>query len=295
LASISWGMATQRGPQWPSSPDSKPQLHERGLLGVAAGAGGTVTTTTERSSRAFAAGLTGLGVLNLIYADFALQWQPVPGWVPGRTGLAYLCGILMVGGGIGCLLPGAAPVARRVIFWFVLLWLVLLNLPRAVAAPAVQINWTACGEIAVLLAAAWLLTAPERSMRHAQLLFGIALLPIGLSHFVYAKETANLVPAWLPARTSWAILGGAGHLAAGLGVSFGVLARLAATLEAGMIAAFTLLVWIPAVLMAPSRLTWTALLVSWTIAAGAWVVAESYRGGPWLATSGAKSLIGSYR
>ena len=39
---------------------------------------------------------------------------------------------------------------------------------------------------------------------------------------------------------------------------------------------FTLLVWVPAVVAKPmERLPWTALLISWAIAAAAWVVAGS--------------------
>ena len=34
----------------------------------------------------FAVGMIGLGVLGLIYGDFALVWQPVAAWVPGRDG-----------------------------------------------------------------------------------------------------------------------------------------------------------------------------------------------------------------
>jgi hypothetical protein len=46
-----------------------------------------------------------------------------------------------------------------------------------------------------------------------------------------------------------------------------------------MIAIFALLVWAPGVAAAPTnRLQWTAMLVSWTIAAGAWIVADSYQG-----------------
>jgi len=47
----------------------------------------------------FALGMIGLGILALIYGDFALVWQPVAQWVPGRTALAYLSGVLMPEGG----------------------------------------------------------------------------------------------------------------------------------------------------------------------------------------------------
>jgi hypothetical protein len=33
----------------------------------------------------FAIGLLGLGVLALVYHDFARDWQPVSLWVPGRS------------------------------------------------------------------------------------------------------------------------------------------------------------------------------------------------------------------
>ena len=61
-----------------------------------------------------------------------------------------------------------------------------------------------------------------------------------------------------------------------LGVLFSIYPRLAATLEAGMLGVFTLLVWGPAILAAPTtRLPWTAFFISWAIAAAAWVVAAS--------------------
>ena len=37
----------------------------------------------------FAVGMIGLGILALVYGDFALVWQPVAPWIPGRTALAY--------------------------------------------------------------------------------------------------------------------------------------------------------------------------------------------------------------
>jgi hypothetical protein len=65
-----------------------------------------------------------------------------------------------------------------------------------------------------------------------------------------------------------------------------------------MTAAFTLLDWAlnavgsqyaPALLPDPTSVTtrwaWTGLFISWSITAGAWVVADAYRGVRWLAIS----------
>ncbi len=240
----------------------------------------------------FATGMIALGILGLAYGDFAMQWQPVPAWLPGRGVLAYASALLMLAGGVALLVRRTAPVAARILFPYLLLWM-LLKVPAVAVMPRMEATWLGWGEIAVLFAGGWVLFARvtnpgeagrrawtlatgARGVRLAQHLFGVALLPIGLSHLVYPTETAALVPAWLPARTGWAYLTGAGQIAAGLGVLFSVLPRVAAAAEATMVTLFTLLVWGPAVVAAPTtRLPWTALVISWAIAAAAWVVAGS--------------------
>src|SRR5882672_3897521 len=145
----------------------------------------------------FALGLIGLGVLSLVYGDFALQWQPVPAWVPARTYLAYASGVVMIAGGAGLLSKRTAVFSSGVLFVYALLWLLLLKLPHVVMAPQLEVNWLGFGEIAVIVAGAWVLFAVDRGqmgssrlkfatgesgMRMAQLLFGVALIPVGLSH-----------------------------------------------------------------------------------------------------------------
>ncbi|HEV8449551.1 MAG TPA: DoxX family membrane protein [Gemmatimonadaceae bacterium] len=239
----------------------------------------------------FAVALVGLAALTAVYGDFALQWQPVPAWVSDRRLLAYLSGALLFACGFALLTARASAIGARVFFFYALLWVLLLKVPKVAAAPLVEVNWLGLGEICVVLACSWTLfaslndepsdSAPrfatgENGLRIARYLFAVALLPIGLSHFVYLPQTVAFVPSWLPYRTGWAYLGGAGHIAAGLGVLLGVMTELAATLEAAMIGVFTLLVWLPAAIANPaSRLQWTGLVISGFIAAAAWVVAAS--------------------
>jgi uncharacterized membrane protein len=238
----------------------------------------------------FAVGMIGLGVLALVYGDFALVWQPVAAWVPGRTALAYLSGLIMLVGGVGLLFGATVRWSVRLLFPYLIVW-ALLKVPALVVAPQIEGVWLGFGELAVLLAGGWTLfarlaelpegsalsfAAGDRGVWIAQIFFAVWVFPIGLAHVMYVKETAALVPAWLGFRTGWAYVTGVGQIACSLGVLFSVLPRVAAATEAGMISLFALLVWLPAVLAAPkSRFAWTAFLISWAIAAGAWVVAQN--------------------
>lgn len=247
---------------------------------------------------AFIIGLVAIGILALIYGDFPLEYQPVPEVIPAREFLAYAAGIFMIACATGLLFRRTEATAARVLLPYLLVWL-LLMLPGLVVAPHTEVAWLTFGQIAVLVAGGWVLFArvtdasPASRLRFtqgyagtriAQLLFAIWLVPIGLSHFVYLRETVVLIPAWLPYKTGWAYLTGAGHIAAGLGVLFSVVPRLAATMEAAMLGVITILVWVPVIAAHPTNRTdWTALIISWAITGGAWVVASSFRRQPDLA------------
>lgn len=250
-----------------------------------------MTRSQQPALTLFAAGMIGLGVLALVYGDFALVWQPVEPWVPGRTALAYGSGVLMLSGGIGLLFSATVAWSVRILFPYLIVW-VLLKVPALFVAPKMEAVWLGVAEIAVLMSGGWVLFARlggvdeesslrflsgERGVALARILFAVSLLPIGLSHIVYVKETADFVPAWLPYRVGWAYLTGAGQIACGLGVLFSVLPQVAAWAEAGMISIFTLLVWGPAILAAPkTRLPWTGFFISWAIGAAAWVMAQNF-------------------
>lgn len=244
---------------------------------------------------AFAAVLIVLGILGLSKGDWVTVWQPIP---QAAAALAYVCAIVSLVTGIGLLWKRTSAVGARVLLGYLLLWLLLLRVPGMFVAPNVEYSWAAC-KIAVMAAAAWVLyvwfatewdrqrlsfATGERGLRCARVLYGLALIPFGLAHFLYATATAALVPGWLPWHGMWVYFTGGAFIVAGLAVLFGVYARLAAALSALQIGMFTLVVWVPIVAAgSKDAFQWSETVVSVTLTAAAWVVAESYNDQPWRA------------
>lgn len=246
----------------------------------------------------FAATLVALGVLGLFQGDFTPTWSGVPKNLPAREVLAYLCAFVSLVTGIGLLWQRTAVVASRVLLICLLVWLLLFRVSRIFLDPPALVTWWACGDTAVMAAGAWVLyawfagnrdgqrfsfAAGDRGLRIARVLYGLALIPFGVAHFVYLNQTVPLVPDWLPWHLAWAYFTGGALVAAGVAVFFGVFARLAATLSALEMGLFTLLIWVPIVVAGPTAFQWSEFVNSWALTAGAWVVADSYRGMPWLA------------
>ena len=222
--------------------------------------------------------MIGLGVVVFVFGDFGQVWHSAPKWLPGRQALAYASGVLMLVCGLGLLWRRTEPMSSRVLLYFWAFAVLLIEVPVVIRHPLNEVAWQGLAHLTMLFTAAWMLfTTDRRAVRIARTLFGLTLIPIGLAHFVYLELTAPIVPAWLPYHTFWAYFTGAAQLAAAVGVLLGIYARLAAALQAVLLAAFTFLVWPPLLFAAPTKAgLWSEFAISWAMTAAAWVVAANY-------------------
>ena len=248
----------------------------------------------------FAATMIALGILGLLKGDFTVIWQPVPDALPARVILIYLCAVISLASGVGLLFKRVAAPAALVLTGYLLLWLLLLRVPGIFLASNVGTWWPAA-QVAVMLAAAWVLyvwfatdwdkqhlgfATGDQGLRIARLFYGLALIPFGVAHFAYLQHTAEMVPHWLPWHVALACFTGSAYIVAGVAILIGVFARLAATLSAFQTIMFLLLVWVPVIAAGSKDASdWSETLCNVALAAGSWVVAESYRNMPWLAVN----------
>ncbi|MFK2879297.1 hypothetical protein [Rhodanobacter hydrolyticus] len=260
-----------------------------------------MNTTLQHSRLLFAAAMIALGVTGLVNGDFALAWQQVPiHHPPTRTAVAYACAFVELALGIGLLLKRTLPPTCRALFPYMMLWLALLEIPGVVQAPQEVGNWGSFGEIAIITAGAWCLFVEQagvgnarrlgfavgpRGLRAARWLLVVALPMIGVEVIVDAVKFGDHVMQpwlqWLPWPMAWACLTGVGSIATCLALLFGVWPRLAATAEAAMLGIITVTYWGPD--LYTGRTATTALIISFLITAGVWLVADTYRSIPWLA------------
>ena len=247
----------------------------------------------------FAATFMALGVWGLASGHFNTVWAGVPKALPGREVLAYVTAAVSLACGAGLLWRRTAALAAGALAVLVVVWIAAFRVAPVVHAPLDAGIWDGFGIVVMIALAAWALFAETadgavpaalgfatgaRGLRIVHVLYGLVLIDFGVAHFGYLTFTASLVPAYLPDHVAWAEATGVAYMAAGLAILTGVWARLAAALVIVQIAGFTVLVWGPKMAAgSPSAGDLSESVMSWLLIACAWVLADTWRGAPWLA------------
>jgi len=241
----------------------------------------------------FAVAMTGLGVVSLLFKDFAMGWQPVASGIALRSWLAVASGVFLGISGSTLLLRPRVIWASFLLAVYWAMWTViriveaLPHLDHAGTWLGVSENLTITGG-AVLIANH--LSMQTRSMSSAERriqpwvrrIFALSCVVFGWCHFVYADITAKMIPVWLPFSLPLTWFTGFAHIAAGLGLLLMVLPRQAAILEAIMMSVIVLLVHVPSLGATPApfwansyEAEWFVGLAALALSASGWAVAGS--------------------
>lgn len=243
----------------------------------------------------FALSIAGMGVLAFVSLHFGLGWYSVPTWLPLRAVFTIATGVILLSSGVGLLFARTERVSARVLLAYLVVWL-LMRVPTLIASALIPVVWENAAEIGTLVAGAlvlfvqrvahddrspWRFVSGASGMRIARTVLGLSFVAFGVAHFAYIPQTARLIPSWIPfSHNGWSYLTGACHVAAGIGVLFSFYPRVAALVESLMLGLFSVIVWVPATIAAPTSMpTVTEIVVSFGVTAGAWVVGESIASG----------------
>jgi uncharacterized membrane protein YphA (DoxX/SURF4 family) len=245
----------------------------------------------------------GLAIISFVYNDFAPLWHAIPASIFAREFWVDACACILVAAGVGLCFVRTAPLGVATIGAYYVFWAVGSGPPIFSEFLSFG-SWYGVMLASSAIAGAWILYVElrprdARGVRVAQIVFGLACIFYGCSHFAYADYTASFLPAWLPGRLGFAYFTGACHIAGGLGIALGVLPRLAANLEAIMVSLFGVLIWVPSFFLHP-RPAWAGttqnacseLVVTLVLVAAAWSIAGSLRTARW-GFSTSHSLPGS--
>jgi uncharacterized membrane protein YphA (DoxX/SURF4 family) len=238
------------------------------------------------SVRIYGLAAVALGLVGLVWRDFAVVWQPEPNGVPGRTGLAYAVAVAPLLAGLAMQWRRTAAPGACVLTVLYGLGVIVLDVPRVFAHPSVFVTWygiaeplalAAGGLVAYAYCAQLESTAAERLSRIGRLIFGVCLIVFGLAHLFYLAYTAKMVPAWLPpGQTFWAYATAAGHFAAGIAILSGICARTAAMLLTAMFIVFGILVHAPTIFIDPhTHINWAENAINFALIGSAWVIAAA--------------------
>jgi uncharacterized membrane protein len=241
----------------------------------------------------YALGSVAAGILDFLWAEFDPAHQPIQAWgdhIPGREVLAYITAIWLVVAGLAILwrrtAHGGAVALGLAHLMFTLFWLPrLYTAPHVLGFRAPVVIGVSVGvfEQLILVAAAVILYAFASDGRFslskatlvARWTFGIGSLIFGVNHLLSMKQTAAMVPTWMPLGANfWVVLTGIAFILAGLAILSRVLGLLAAWLLGLMLLVFSALALAPLVFAYPhAHAAWGGNAYNLMAVGAAWILA----------------------
>ncbi|HEY6388214.1 MAG TPA: hypothetical protein VIX91_21245 [Candidatus Acidoferrum sp.] len=190
----------------------------------------------------------------------------VPSWIPAQVFWIYFVGVALVAAALSMLFKKYSQLAATLLGIMILLFVVLLHIPRVVANPTDRISWTVALRDLAFSGGAFAFAGAQSRLQSksvtpalltlTRFLIAIAALFFGVEHFLHPEfapgiPLEKLTPTWIPFRLFWAYLAGAVLIVAGVCILVNKEARLAATWLGIMILLIVLVIYLPILIDIP--------------------------------------------
>jgi uncharacterized membrane protein len=157
--------------------------------------------------------------------------KAVPSWIPGQLFWAYFVGAALICAAVSMVVKRYVGLSAALFGIMMLLFEVLLHIPRVFAAPHNRFAWnivlrefTFAGgafALAITQSKEWRTRGTHRFLWVPRLLIGIPITVFGVEYFLYPLFVPGiplnrLMPAWVPAAAVWNYATGAVQVVTGL-------------------------------------------------------------------------------
>ncbi len=231
------------------------------------------------------------GAAAMLFGIIALMWHDSATWqnlrhiwnLPLGTVIGGCLMAAQIAGGIGMLYSHTTRFAA-IILCAVYLFFSLACVPAIIAASNIYDKYGGsfflffsllCGAVALYAATEANAARVIALGRLARIGLGVCAISFALGQALLLRETAHLVPKWIPPNQMvWAILTTIAFAVAAIAILINRQARLAMRLMTVMLALFGVLVWIPQLIAHPqAHFNWSECVLTFLITGSAWTVA----------------------
>ena len=232
------------------------------------------------------------GASAVLFGVIALMWHDADTWqslqhiwhLPFGTVMGGCLMTALIAGGIGMQYPRTAHLAS-VILAVVYVCFSLACIPDIIAASNVYERYGGsfflffsllCGALALYAATEANARRAIAFGRMARLGLGVCAISFMLGQVLLPRETASLVPKWIPPNQMfWTILTTIAFALAAVAILINRQARLAMRLMTLMLAVFGVLVWVPHLIAHPkAHFNWSECALTFLVTGAAWTVAD---------------------
>ncbi len=232
------------------------------------------------------------GASAVLFGVIALMWYDSDTWqnlrqiwrLPFGTIIGGGLMTAQIAGGIGMQHPRIARLASIVLAVVYLLFS-LACIPDIIAASSTYERYGGsfflffsllCGAMALYAATEANAARAVAFGRLARLGLGVCAISFALGQILLPRETAELVPQWIPPNQMfWAILTTIAFALAAMAILINRQARLAMRLMTLMLALFCVMVWIPRLIAHPeAHFDWSEFGLTFLVTGATWMVAD---------------------